>query len=301
MYFTKMQAYGNDYIYIPLLDQTLHSPDKWARFLSCPHFGIGSDGMVLIEHSNIADFKMRIFNPDGSEAEMCGNALRSTGMLVYEKGYTAKTDFTVETLGGIKRIYLDVVGGHVRNITAAIGAPILESEKIPSTASNADGFCLGVPIEALGQTFIINALSLGNPHCVVFVDDAFAFDINKYGPAIERHEVFPRRANVEFVEVVDSSNLRMRTWERNCGETLACATGCSAATVCGFLTGRIGPQATVHQLGGDILIKYDRNENCIYMTGKSTIVFDGTVNEDAIKEFDFYEVNKTIREHSVQR
>ena len=206
-------------------------------------------------------------------------------MLVYEKGYTDKTEFTVETLGGIKRIYLDVKNGRVDNITAAIGAPILEAEKVPVTVFDSKGHCLNVPVKVLDKTFYLNAISLGNPHCVVFVEDAFGFDIDKYGPAVECHPVLPKKANVEFVQVLDEGNLRMRTWERNCGETLACATGCSAATVCGYLTGRCGPKTTVHQLGGDIDIRYDTKENCIYMTGKSNIVFDGEADINAYKEF----------------
>ncbi len=285
MIFSKMQAYGNDYIYVPLVSQNMANHDAWARFFSHRRFGIGSDGMVLICPSDVADFRMRIFNPDGSEAEMCGNALRSTGMYVYEKGLTDKTEFTVETLGGIKRIYLDADGRKVKNITAAIGAPILEAQRIPSLGVNADGRCLNVKITALDKEFFVNAISLGNPHCVVFVDDAFGFPIEKYGPAIERHEIFPARANVEFVQVLDANNLRMRTWERNCGETLACATGCSAATVCGFLTDRCSNKTTVHQLGGDIQIEYNTDENCIYMTGRSWFVFDGVVNDNAYKEF----------------
>jgi len=206
--------------------------------------------------------------------------------LVYEKGYTNKTKFTVETLGGIKRIFLDIKDGKVDNITAAIGAPILEANEVPVTTYNEKGVCLDMPIEVIDKTFYINAISLGNPHCVVFVEDAFGFDIDKYGPAIECHPVLPKKANVEFVQVMDSKNLRMRTWERNCGETLACATGCSAATVCGYLTGRSGPETTVHQLGGDIDIKYNTAENCIYMTGKSAFVFDGVADINAFKEFE---------------
>lgn len=285
MKFVKMHSYGNDYVYVPLLDCDMEEPSAWARFLSHRRFGVGSDGMVLICPSDVADFKMRIFNPDGSEAEMCGNALRSTGMLVFEKGYTEKTEFTVETLGGIKRIFLDVKNGKVDNITAAIGAPILEADRVPVTVSNDKDQCLNVPIQVLDKTFYINAISLGNPHCVVFVEDAFGFDIDKYGPAVECHPVLPKKANVEFVQVLDHGNLRMRTWERNCGETLACATGCSAATVCGYLTGRCGAETTVHQLGGDIDIRYDTKENCIYMTGKSNIVFDGEADINAYKEF----------------
>ena len=286
MKFIKMQAYGNDYVYVPMFEQTMDDPARWAKFLSHRRFGVGSDGMVLVCPSEKADFRMRIFNPDGSEAEMCGNALRSTGMLVYEKGYTDKKEFTVETIGGIKRIYLDVVDGRVNNITAAIGAPVLSADEVPVNTFDENRHCLNVPVPVWDTTLLLNAISLGNPHCVVFVKDAFNFDIDKYGPAVENLKVFPKKANVEFVQVVDDHNLKMRTWERNCGETLACATGCSAATVCGYLTGRCSNETTVHQLGGDITIKYDIDENCIYMTGKSAFVFEGEADINAYKEFE---------------
>lgn len=286
MKFIKMQAYGNDYVYVPLFDQNMDNTSKWARFLSHRRFGIGSDGMVLVCPSEVADFRMRIFNPDGSEAEMCGNALRSTGMLVFEKGYTKKTEFTVETLGGIKRIFLDVKDGKVNNITAAIGAPILLADDVPVKTFDENRHCLNVPVPVLDTTLLLNAISLGNPHCVIFVKDAFGFDIEKYGPAVENLSVFPKKANVEFVQVIDDHNLRMRTWERNCGETLACATGCSAATVCGYLTGRCSNETTVHQLGGDIDIRYNIEEDCIYMTGKSAFVFEGEADINAYKEFE---------------
>ena len=285
MLFTKMQAYGNDYIYVSLFNQQMSNHSAWARFLSHRRFGIGSDGMVLICPSEVADFRMRIFNPDGSEAEMCGNALRSTGMYVYEKGLTNKQAFTVETLGGIKQIFLDVKDGKVINITAAIGAPIFDAREIPATQHDNNGNCIGVKVSAAGREFVLNAISLGNPHCVVFVEDAFNFPVEKYGPAIEKHPIFPAGANVEFVQVLDGNNLRMRTWERNCGETLACATGCSAATVCGFVTGRCENKTTVHQLGGDIKIEYKIDEDCIYMTGRSWFVFDGDADNNSYKEF----------------
>jgi len=285
MTFTKMQAYGNDYIYVSLFNQEMTHHSAWARFLSHRRFGIGSDGMVLICPSETADFRMRIFNPDGSEAEMCGNALRSTGMYVYEKGLTNKESFTVETLGGIKRIFLKTENNKVINITAAIGAPIFNAERIPATQSDKNGNCINIGVNALDKEFYLNAISLGNPHCVVFVDDAFNFPIEKYGPAIEKHPIFPSGANVEFAQVLDRHNLRMRTWERNCGETLACATGCSAATVCGYITNRCDSKTTVHQLGGDIQIDYNTEEDCIYMTGRSWFVFDGEADNDSYKEF----------------
>lgn len=284
MKFTKMHAYGNDYVYVPLFEQEMDDPSRWARFLSRRRFGVGGDGMVLICPSEKADFRMRVFNPDGSEAEMCGNALRSTGMWLYEKGRTKKEVFTVETLAGIKTIYLQIEGGHVADITAAIGAPAFEREKVPVTLSDADGNCLGVPLRVLDKTLYINAVSLGNPHCVIFVDDVLNFDVTKYGRAVEHSDVFPQRANVEFVQALDSGNLRLRTWERGCGETMACGTGCSASTVCGFMTGRNGAEVTVHQLGGDIKIRYDTRENCIYMTGGAVIVYDGEVPSDAVPD-----------------
>ncbi len=280
-----MQAYGNDYIYIELLEQEMENPSAWAKLVSHRHYGVGSDGMILICPSICADFRMRVFNPDGSEAEMCGNALRSTGKYVYAKGYTNKDCFTVETIGGIKKINLHITDGEVVNITAAIGAPILESDKVPTTLKNSMNQCMDIRLEVIDKSFVLSAISLGNPHCVVFVDDAFGIDIEKYGPAVERHPAFPKRANIEFVQVVDAHNLKMRTWERNCGETLACATGCSAATVCGFLTGRCSSETTVHQLGGDIDIKYNIEENCIYMTGESHFICDGVIDDSLIEEF----------------
>ena len=283
--FTKMQALGNDYIYVELLTQRMENPSAWARFLSRRRFGVGSDGMILICPSAKADFRMRVFNPDGSEAEMCGNALRSTAKLVYEKGFTSKTAFTVETLGGIKELFLTLEDGHVSMITASLGAPILESARVPVTLDGGDGRCIDRPVEAAGRLFRITAVSMGNPHCATFADDAAELDLPLYGAAIETHPVFPQKANVEFVRVIDENTLFMRTWERNCGETLACGTGCCVATVAGVLTGRCAPKTAVRQLGGVIHIEWDRAADNLLMTGPSEIVFDGTADERAAQAF----------------
>ena len=226
MHFTKMSAMGNDYVYVELLTQSMEEPEKWARFLSDRRFGVGSDGMILICPSERADFRMRVFNPDGSEAEMCGNALRSVGKFVYEKNFTSKTALRIETLGGIKKVFLTLDGGHVSMITAYIGEPVLDAARVPVLMESGEGRCVDAPLTVCGREFRITAMSLGNPHCAVFADDAQTLDLEKYGGAIERSAVFPQRANVEFVRVDGNGKLFLRTWERNCGETLACGTGC---------------------------------------------------------------------------
>ena len=276
--FVKMQALGNDYVYIETITQKLPiSENECARIVSKDRFGVGSDGMILICPSEVADFRMRVFNPDGSEAEMCGNALRSTAKFVYCKGFTTKSDFTVETLGGIKHAHLHIHNGEVINVTAAIGAPILEASRVPVTLANAEGKCIDMPLTAAGRQFNITAISLGNPHVATYIDDTRTLDLTVYGSAIENSIVFPKKANVEFVTLIDKSNLFLRTWERNCGETRACGTGCCTAVVAGYLTGRCLPEADVHQLGGIIHIKWDTAENCLYMTGKTEIVFEGEI------------------------
>lgn len=284
MKFTKMQAYGNDYVYIELITQKMSNPSAWARFVSDRHFGVGSDGMILICPSSKADFRMRVFNPDGSEAEMCGNAIRSVAKFVYAKGFTNKTDFKIETLGGIKKLQLDIKNNKVEMITAQLGAPGLYYKQIPVTVQNSKERCIDYPIKTDDRTFYITAVSMGNPHCVAFVDDVMQLDLEKYGRAIECHPFFPQKANVEFAQIIDKNNILMRTWERNCGETLACGTGCCVSTVGGVLTGRLNNEVTVHQLGGDIKIKWDTEDNNIFMSGKSEIVFDGEIDENTAKE-----------------
>ncbi len=273
--FTKMQAYGNDYVYIDTLTQELSNLNKLSEFVSKRHFGICSDGMILVCPSDVADFRMRVFNPDGTEAEMCGNAVRSVGMLVYEKGFTNKTEITVETLGGIKKIYLTIKDGHVSNITANIGEPVLEASKVPAVTGSERFLDKTVILD--GRKFSTTAISLGNPHCVSFVDDLDFLDLEKYGPLMENNELFPHRINAEFCQVVNRSHLKLRTWERGTGETLACATGCSTCTVGGVLTGRCDRKVSVEQLGGITEVEWNEADNCIYITAPSNIVFDGTL------------------------
>lgn len=274
-----MQAYGNDYVYVETITQNIKNLNELSRKLSDRHFGIGGDGMILICPSNIADFRMRVFNPDGTEAEMCGNGVRSVGKFVYDKGFTSKTEFTVETLGGIKRIFLDVKDGKAENITAVIGSPILEAKKVPVLCGSEQ--CIDFPVQLDDRLFHTTAISLGNPHCVSFIDDVDSFNLAKYGPLMENHEIFPRRVNAEFCEVVDRNTLKLRTWERGTGETLACATGCSTCVVGGVLTDRCDRRVNVHQIGGVTIIEWDKKTDNILMTAPSKMVFDGTITLDS--------------------
>jgi len=284
MKFTKMQAYCNDYVYVLTFDNAVANPNAAARFVSDRHRGVGSDGMILIGPSEKADFKMRVFNPDGSEAEMCGNALRSTGKLVYAKGYTRKNDFTVETLGGIKRIHLFVENGEVVNISANIGKPIFDIDKIPATVTNGNNSLIGYDVKVLDKTFNITALSLGNPHAAVLCKDIYSLDIQKYGSALECSELFPQKANIHFYDVIDRANIRMIAWERNCGETLACATGCCTCVTAANIAGLCDGHVSVHQKGGIIVIDYDKLTGELTMTGKSEIVFDGEIDDRLFTE-----------------
>ncbi len=280
--FTKMEAYGNDYVYVETITQSITNLNELSKKLSDRHYGIGGDGMILICPSEVADFRMRVFNPDGTEAEMCGNGVRSVGKFVYDKGFTSKTQFTVETLGGIKTIYLDVKDGRAVNITAQIGAPILDAFKVPVITGS--DRCIDFPVQLDDILVHTTAISLGNPHCVSFIDDVDSFDLDKYGPLMEYHKIFPKRVNAEFCQVVDRGTLKLRTWERGTGETLACATGCSTCVVGGVLTDRCDRKVNVHQVGGVTLIEWDEQSGNIYMTAPSRIVFDGTISLDT-KEF----------------
>ncbi|MBQ7646985.1 MAG: diaminopimelate epimerase, partial [Clostridia bacterium] len=254
-------------------------------FISDRHKGVGSDGMILIclpDKDPKADFRMRVFNPDGSEAEICGNAIRSTAKFLYAKGFTDKKVFNIETLGGTKELTLHIDdNNNVYNVTAKWGAPILDSKRIPTTI----GDCVDYPLDVYGRTFLLTPVSMGNPHCAVYTENVRELDLKKYGSYIECSDIFPQKANIEFVEVIDRNNLFMRTWERNCGETLACGTGCCVATIAGCLSGRCDDHVTVHQLGGDIDIYWDRENDCIYMTGGTEIVFDGEVEDEAYKYY----------------
>ncbi len=274
--FTKMQAYGNDYVYINAISQKLSKLDELARFVSDRHFAIGSDGMVLICPSEKGDFRMRMFNPDGTEGEMCGNALRSMSKYVYEHNLTNKTNLIIETLGGMQKVKLFVENGQVVNIEANIGEPRLSTKVIPVN-TNLDEF-VEQEVEVLDKTFKISALSWGNPHCVIFVDDVANFDVHKYGNAIEhKTDLFPNKTNVTFAQVIDRRYIKMREWERGTGETIGCGTGCCTAAVFAAITGRCDRDVTVEQIGGNLEVNWDEVTNTVFMKGPSHTVFEAEI------------------------
>lgn len=275
MQFTKMQGCGNDYIYVNCLTETVPDPSRAAIRLSDRHFGIGGDGLVLICPSEHADFCMDMYNADGSRSEMCGNAIRCVGKYVYDRGLTDKTELTIETLAGIKTLWLNVVDGAVGTVRVCMGSPEFRPEKIPAAAAG-ESF-LEQPIDVLGETWVVSAVNTGNPHCVTYVDDAMALDFPRIGPAFENHTVFPARANIEFVEVVDDHTLRVRVWERGSGETLACGTGATAALAVTARLGKCADEADVLLRGGKLHIAWNRAQDLLYMTGPAAFVFDGTV------------------------
>ena len=275
--FTKMTAYGNDYIYVIDLEENLINREEVSQILSERNFSIGSDGMIVIEKSNIADFFMRVYNPDGTEAEMCGNGLRSVGKLVFEKGITCKKEITIETRGGMKKVDLDVVNGIVVNIKADIGAPVFNCSIIP-VVSSGERLC-GEKIEIEGRSFVAYAMSLGNPHLVLFCDDVDRLDLCKYGSAAENLNIFPNRTNVEFCRINSRKTIRLRTWERGTGETNACATGCCACLCAGVLADKCDREVTVFQNGGKTYVEWDDNGH-LHMTAPSNTVFEGKVMLD---------------------
>lgn len=281
MRFTKMQAYGNDYVYIDAIHQELPDLPSLARFVSDRHFAIGSDGMVLICPSDTADFRMRMFNPDGTEGEMCGNALRSVGKYVYDHMLTDKTEVYIETLGGIKHLWLETENGIAVNIKADIGEPVLDTKAIPVNT----GLCEFVeqPVTAGGITLGITAVSWGNPHCVAFVEDTASFDVHGIGRELEyMTSLFPNKTNVTFAQVVSDSYIKMREWERGTGETIGCGTGCATAVVAGVLTGRCKRHVSVEQIGGILDINWNEEDNHLYMTGVSNTVFEAEIDISAV-------------------
>jgi len=276
--FTKLHGLGNDYIYLNGLEQDLSSYDlgKLARILSDRHFGVGGDGIILILASEQADFRMRIFNSDGSEAEMCGNGLRGFAKYVYEHGLTDKLKLEVETGAGIIPLAMDVTEGRVVAVSLDMGEPQLQRQQIPMRGEPAEEPVIEEPLEVEGTTVKITCVSMGNPHCVIFVDDVDSFPVTELGPKIENHELFPERTNVEFITVLDRQRLQMRVWERGAGETLACGTGASAATVAGMLTERSDRRVEVSLLGGELQVEW-AEDNHVFLTGPATEVFSGEI------------------------
>ena len=276
MKFTKMQGLGNDYVYVDTFANKVEDPSSLARKVSDRHFGIGSDGLVLIMPSDECDFRMRMFNPDGSEAEMCGNAIRCVSKYVYDKKFTDKTEIMVETLAGVKVIRMLLgTDGKVAKATVDMGAPILDADKVPVTA--ATGKVIAQKAAFDGKEFEITCVSMGNPHCVIFMPSGSVdnMDIASIGPRIETDPMFPRKTNVEFVEVVNEKELKMRVWERGTGETLACGTGACATLVAAVLNGKSGRKADIHLRGGILTIEWDEKTGHVFMTGPAVTVFEG--------------------------
>jgi diaminopimelate epimerase len=273
MKFTKMEGLGNDYVYVNCFQEHIDNPSQMAVKVSDRHFGIGSDGLILIKPSDKADFCMDMYNADGTQSEMCGNGIRCVGKYVYDYGLTSKTSISVETLAGIKYLDLQVENGKVALVTVNMGAPELVPAKIPVKSEKE--ILIREPIEVKGKTYEMTCVSMGNPHCVVFVEDTAAFPLEEVGPEFEKHPVFPNRVNAEFIQILDRKTVNMRVWERGTGETLACGTGACASTVACILNGLTEEEITLHLLGGDLKVRWDREENLVYMTGPATVVFDG--------------------------
>ena len=277
--FTKMQGLGNDYIYIDATKIRIKNPNMLAKYMSDRHFGVGADGLILILPSSKADFSMRMFNADGSEAEMCGNGIRCVAKFVYDKCLTDKKIITVDTKAGIKTLTLNVVGKYVDTVKVDMGIPKYESECIPVISNTK--IAKNLKIEILDKIFDVTCVSMGNPHTVIFVDDVDSFDVKKYGELIEKNEMFPQRTNVEFVEIKDNSNIKMRVWERGTGETLACGTGACASAVACNLNGLTKNNVNVELLGGNLNIELG-GDNHVYMTGPAITVFEGELNNPKV-------------------
>ena len=281
IHFTKMHGLGNDYL---VVDAMQESPSEsklsaLAKALSDRHFGVGADGLILVLPSRAADFRMRIFNSDGSEAEMCGNGIRLFAKFVYERGHTKAKDLEVETLAGIVRPRLRVRGGRVTGVRVDMGEPRLARSEIPMKGTDQEQV-VNERLRVGGRRFQITAVSMGNPHCVMFVEDVDRARVGEIGPAIERHDLFPKRTNVEFAQVVGDGHIRMRVWERGAGETLACGTGASAMLVAAVLNGLSPRKAVVHLRGGDLKVNWNRENNHVFIEGPAAEVFTGETRLD---------------------
>lgn len=279
MRFTKMQGIGNDYIYVNCFEQQVRDPSAAAVALSDRHFGIGSDGLILIRPSQRADFWMDMYNADGSSAQMCGNGMRCVARYVHDRGLTDKTEFTVESGGAVKTVRLTLdEHGLTQAVTVGMGAPELDCGKVPVLWG--EQRMIAAPVEAADKTWAVTAVSMGNPHAVTFVNDVDRLDLPAIGPLFEHHPLFPQRVNTEFVRVIDRRTLQMRVWERGAGETLACGTGACACLVAGVLGGLCEREVTVRLRGGELRIRWDEKDGQVYMTGPTAFVFDGETEEE---------------------
>lgn len=276
MKFTKMQGIGNDYVYVDCTKENkIENPAELSKKVSNRHFEIGSDGLILIENSNVADFKMAIYNADGSQAEMCGNGIRCVAKFVFDKGLINKENITIETLAGIKQLKLSTENGKVKKVRVDMGEPILEAKKIPVISDKNP--VIDLQLQAADKTFTATCVSMGNPHAITFVNNVEEFDVEKYGKILEIKKEFPKHSNIEFVELIDKNNIKMRVWERGSGETLACGTGSCASVVACILNNKTERKVNVHLLGGTLEIEWNKQNNHVYMEGPAEIVFEGEI------------------------
>lgn len=274
MKFTKMHSAGNDYVYVNGFEEKISDYNKLAEAISHRHFGVGSDGLVVVLPSETCDFRMRMFNADGTEAEMCGNASCSIGKFVFDNGLTTKKEFTLETLGGIKHITLGDGDARRRQVRVDMGEPIFDAEKIPVVAKKSP--VIDLPLDVAGKTWLATCVSMGNPHAVIFTDGIANLDLPKIGPDFEHHKAFPRRTNTEFIEIVSRGHFKMRVWERGAGETFACGTGACASVAAGVLKNLCDRSVRIDLLGGRLDIEWKESDNRLYLTGFPTTVFTGT-------------------------
>ena len=276
MKFTKMQGIGNDYVYVNCFQETVKDPAKTARIVSDRHFGVGSDGLILIKPSQKADFEMDMYNADGSRGAMCGNGIRCVAKYVYDYGLTDQTRITVDTASGVKTLELQVENGKAVRVKVDMGAPILEPERIPVKSEKER--VVNEPVSVGGAEYRMTCVSMGNPHCVVPVEDVDGLEIEKIGPLFENHPMFPDRVNTEFIRVLDRNTVQMRVWERGAGETWACGTGACAVAVACALNGWTEEKVLVKLRGGDLEIFWDRDKNTVFMTGPAAVVFEGEID-----------------------
>lgn len=285
MKFTKMHGCGNDYVYVDCTKEVIPNISETAIRVSDRHFGIGSDGLILIKASDVADFEMDMYNADGSRGKMCGNGIRCVAKYVYDHGLTDKTTITVNTLSGIKTLKLTVEDGKVSKVRVDMGEPELIPAQVPVKASvlgladDRREAIVAEPLEIKGRSYDITCVSMGNPHCITFIgEDVRDFPLEAVGPVFEKHELFPERVNTEFINVIDKDHLRMRVWERGSGETLACGTGACAVAVASYLNGFTGRSVDIELLGGHLEAVYDEKTNHVFMTGPATEVFSGEID-----------------------
>ena len=279
MRFTKMEGLGNDYVYINAFEETVTDPSALAVRMSRPHFGCGSDGLILIKPGKIAEFEMEMYNNDGSYSEMCGNGIRCVAKYCHDRGLTDKTEFTIESGGQVKVMHLNLApDGTTESVRVDMGIPELDGAKIPSRASGCP--VIGHEIELGGKTYAFTLVNMGNPHAVCFVDNPDTAPVTTDGPVLESHPDFPQKANIEFVQVISRTHARMRVWERGSGETLACGTGACAVLVACALNGLCEREADIDLPGGTLHIHWDENDNHVYMTGPAAFVYDGVWLKD---------------------